>query len=290
MNKTSTQFAWACCEAGDYPPPEPTRKNTPRYGPDDACWLCGGPTHGIGWPKKLGLADTFCEHNKAARLDSGTVCQACVATSASDGWRQYVAAHPDRGLWAWFPEKPGTKPRSFNWLYTSHLFSPGYHETPDRPRWREILADPPEPPFLAIMAINGKKQILYRGRISQSREAFWVQADETRVLVRPPEFAECLAAFEALYNAGFSKDSIVSGQYHSGQMAKVGLSEWRRLDLAIRPWREHHPGYLLLAHHCAKRAEITAEPDATPVNPIPSPTITPPPAQPILPGGQLSLF
>ncbi len=250
---TATQFAWVCADAGDYPPPAP--KRGPRFGHDAQCWLCGGETHGVGWPRKLGLAVTFCDHNKAARLDSNTVCQACVATSSSDGWRQYVAAHPDRGLLSWFPEKHGTMPRSFNWLYASHLFRPGYHETPDRSRWREILIDPPEPPFLAIMAINGKKQILFRGRISQSK-SFWVQADETRVLVHPSEFADCLSAFEALYNAGFSKDSIVSGRYHSGQMNKVGISDWRRLDLAIRPWREHHPGYLMLAHHCAQRAEM----------------------------------
>lgn len=287
MHSSPTQFAWACCEAGDYPPPEPKKRGAAQYGSDDACWLCGGPTHGVGWPRKLGLADTFCDHNSAARLDSGTVCQACVATSASEGWRQYVAAHPDRGLWDWFPAKEGKKPRSFNWLYTSHLFRPGFHETPDRPRWREILTDPPEPPFLAIMALNGKKQIIFRGRVSQSREVFWVQADELRVLVRPSEFAECLVAFEALYLAGFSKDSIVSGQYHSGQMAKVGLREWRRLERAIQPWRARHPGYLVLAHHCGQRHEIA--PPATDTAPDPLPT-QPPPAPQATPGGQLDLF
>jgi hypothetical protein len=289
--QTATQFAWACCEAGDYPPPEPTRKNTPRYGPDDACWLCGGPTHGVGWPRKLGLADTFCDHNKAARMDSNTVCQACVATSASLGWEQYCRAHPDRGLWVHFPDKGGgKKPRAFNWLYTSHLFRPGFHESPVRARWRDLLTDPPEPPFLAILAISGKKQIVFRGRISYSRDALWVQADETRVLVRPTEFADCLSAFEALYDAGFSKDSIVSGQYHSGQLAKVGLADWRRLDLDIRPWRERHPGYLLLAHHCAQRTETAAEPDVPSARPEPPVILPPPPVLPTAPGDQLRLF
>ena len=280
-----TQFAWACCEAGDFPPPEPTRKGVPRFGPDAVCWLCGGPTDGVGWPHKLGLADTFTDHNKAARLDSSTVCQACVATSASAGWRQYAEAHPERGLWVWFPEKEGTKPRSFNWLYTSHVFAQGYHETPDRKRWRAILLDPPDPPFLAVMAINGKKQILFRGRVSQSRAAFWVQADETRVLVRPGEFARCLAAFEELYNAGFSKDSIVSGQYHSGQMGKVGLARWRELEMAIRPWRDHYPGYLLLAHHCGQREDL-------PAAEIPAAELAPQRASapPAPAAGQLSLF
>ena len=268
---SATQFAWACAGAGDYPPPVPRRAHLPRFGPDAVCWLCGGPTEGVGWPRKSGLAETFCDHNSAERLDSQTVCQACVATSSSDGWAQYCRAHPERGLWITFPAKDGKKPRAFNWLYSSHLFSANAHETPSRARWREILMAPPAPPFLAVMALNGKKQILFRGRVSQSREAFWVQADETRVLVRPAEFAACLADFEALYAAGFSKDSIVSGQYHTGQMAKVGLGAWRRLELAIRPWRERHPGYLILAHHCAQRP---AE-EAAPVTPAPARELKP---------------
>lgn len=115
----ASQFAWACCDAGLFPPPRP-RKGL-RYGTHAACWLCGGPTHDMGWPRKLGLADTFCDHNKAARLDSDTVCQACVATSSSNGWLQYCLAHPERGFWTHFPDKGNGKPRQFNWLYASHL-------------------------------------------------------------------------------------------------------------------------------------------------------------------------
>lgn len=250
---TASQFAWACCVAGDYPPPAP--RKGPRYGPDAACWLCGGPTHGVGWPRKLGLADTFCDHNKAMRLDSNTVCQACVATSSSNGWLQYCRAHPERGLWTHFPDKGNGNPRQFNWLYASHLITPGHHETPSRARWREILLDPPAPPFLAVMALNGKKQILFRGRVSQSRDAFWVQADEWRVLVRPVKFAACLGAFEQLYAAGFSKDAILSGRYHPAQLTKVGLRAWRALEDAIILWRVNHPEYMIVAHHCAQRVD-----------------------------------
>lgn len=255
MMESPTQFAWSCANAGDFPPPMPTRKGAQRYGKDDVCWLCGGSTHGHGWPRRVALPDTFCDHNGASRLDSDTVCQACAATSSSEGWRQYAAAYPERNLWLWFPEKEGKKPRSFSWLYQSHIFRPGHHESPDRARWRQVLTDPPQPPFLAIMAINGKKQILFRGRISHGRDAFWVQADEQRILVRPGLFAECLHAFEDLYNHGFSKDSIVSGDYHTGQMAKVGLNKWRKLEEAIRPWREKEPTWMVLAHHCGQRDE-----------------------------------
>jgi hypothetical protein len=219
-------------------------------------------------------------------MDSETVCQACVATSASKGWEQYASRYPERGLWTHFPDKGnGRPPRAFNWLYTSHLFRPGFHETPSRSRWRDLLTDPPEPPFLMILAISGKKQLIFRGRVSQSRAAFWVQADETRVLVRPERFRDCLADFESLYHAGFSKDSIVSGDYHSGQLAKTGLSVWKLLEDAIRPWRQDDPGLMLLCHHCAQKPP--EPPDPQPIEPPdtaaqtvtaaldPSPTDTP---------------
>lgn len=57
QNLTAAQFAWACCQAGDFPPPAP--KRGPRFGLDAQCCLCGGVTEGVGWPRKLGIADTL---------------------------------------------------------------------------------------------------------------------------------------------------------------------------------------------------------------------------------------
>lgn len=97
---TAPQFAWACADAGDYPPPEP-RKGA-RYGDDVVCALCGGETQGVGWPRKLGLPDTFTDIPYMVAPASQTLCQACVATARSEGWAQYIAAHPERGLKAAF--------------------------------------------------------------------------------------------------------------------------------------------------------------------------------------------
>lgn len=251
MTQTATQFAWHHCDAGDFPPPAPSRG--PRFATDSFCWLCGGTTDGVGWPLRRALKPTFCDHNSAARLDSRAVCQSCVATSSSAGWAQYVAAHPERGFSALFPPKPGSAyRRPMNWLYNSHIITPSGHETPDRARWRTLLLDPPAPPFLAIMALGGKKQILFRGRISCTRNAFWVQADTERVLVLP-DFSDCLHAFERLYQAGASKDSIVTGRYHPAFLRGITPAAWRAMEDAIYPWRRRAPGYMLLAQHCARR-------------------------------------
>jgi len=277
---TATQFAWECCDCGDY---QPTPK---QRGSDAQCWLCGGATNGVGWRRKDALSSNFTDHNIAARLDSSTLCQACAATASSVGWEQYCRAHPERGLWIHFPEKEGKTVRACNWLYFSHVFTPSFHEAPTRKRWREILAHPPAPPFLMVMAISGKKQILFRGRVSQSAECFWVQVDTERVLVRPEQFRACLSAFEALYHVGFSKDSIVSGQYHTGQLMTVGLTVWRELEQAIQPWRNKEPGLMAICHYCAQKP---AEPIESTIEDIPQPTIIIPSA-PKIQEPQLDLF
>lgn len=78
---TAPQFAWACADAGDYPPPEP-RKGA-RYGDDVVCALCGGETQGVGWPRKLGLPDTLTDIpymvEPADRRDLLLACQAAQA-------------------------------------------------------------------------------------------------------------------------------------------------------------------------------------------------------------------
>ncbi len=270
---TATQFAWQCCNAGDYPPP--------RIGQDSHCWLCGGETKGIGWRVKDALSSNFTDCNSAARLDSNTLCQACAATASSVGWTQYVQCYPDRKLWTHFPEKEGKTVRACNWLYFSHVFAENYHETPTRARWRDVLSNPPQPPFLLIMAVSGKKQILFRGRVSYSQDSYWLQYDTTTVLIKRQQFIDCLDAFEHLYNAGFSKDSIVTGKYHQGQLLKVGLSAWRDMESVIKPYRDTAIELLSVVHFCAIRTEKPAE-----VETSPTVIITPP----LKPGDQYALF
>lgn len=247
-----TQFAWAVADAGDYPPPAPRRG--PRYGPDPQCWLCGGDTDGVGWHQSAAIAPTFCDHNEARCPLSRTVCQPCVATSRSDGWGQYVRAHPDRGFAEYFPAKPNTKPRAWNWLYSSHLFAaPHHHECPDRGRWRDILLEPPEPPFLAVIATSGQKHGIFRGQIARSRDLYPVQADARRLWVERGIFRYALVAFERLYQMGFPRDAVLSGDFPQAQIMAAGLSLWREAENIARPWRAQQPDLWWLAWYVCRR-------------------------------------
>lgn len=249
---TASQFAWRCCAAGDYPPPIPKRGE--RYGPDAICCLCGGATGGVGWHRKDGIAPTSTDLPSIVCPVSQTVCQACVATMQSSGWAQYVAAHPERGLKAAFDQKEGKVPRPWNWLYSHHLFTAlDHHECPDRARWREILANPPKPPFLAILTTSGKKQLIFKARIAYSRDGFPLQCEEESLLIRPAEFQCVLTDFMRLYLLGFSKDSILTGHYSPKALLDCGLSRWREAEAPLIEWRRRNPQLLAVVHYVAQR-------------------------------------
>ncbi|NGR09341.1 hypothetical protein G5B41_17515 [bacterium SGD-2] len=268
---TPTQFAWRSLRCGDYPPPEVRRGD--RFGPDDVCWLCGGETRGVGWPLKTGLAPTFTDFPRAKAPYSTTVCQECVAMSQSEGWGQYVRAHPERGFAETFPVKEGKKPRALNWLYASHLFTSDHHETPDRARIRDLLIKPPDPPFLFIIAFSGQKQVIFKGQIASSRDRFPVQADDERIYVEREPFAQMMTDFEAMYAMGFSRDSIAQNRdWNQARIMHIGLSTWKAANARMDTWRNTRPEWVMLAAFCAQRP-------ADWVDPMKQPRAKPPTAE-----------
>lgn len=245
LTTTPTQFCWEILRLGDFPPPVP-RKGSP-YGPDAVCWLCGGPTHGAGWHWRDAIAETFTNPNLAAVPQSTTVCQACAAFASKQSWEHYVRLYPDRSL------KTG---HAMGWRNYSHVFArPNIHACPFRGGWKPWLLNPPDPPFLFAVSTSGQKHTIFRAAISYSRDHYAVQFEETRILVDRAAFAECLDAFETLYQAGFSKAEIVTGRYLSHKILRAGLLTWRAWEDTFAPWRRQHPRYVELAAFVATRPE-----------------------------------
>jgi hypothetical protein len=173
------------------------------------------------------------------------VCQACAALGSKQTWEAYVADHPEMGL------KTG---HAMSWRFYSHVVTPRLHACPTRAQWRTWLLDPPEPPFVFVVAESGQKHLLFRATISHSRERYAVQFEERSLMVRRADLTACLEAVEALYGLGFTKQSIVTGGYHSGQLGKAEL-RWYSAERQVAPYRQNAHGLLLLAAHVAQRAE-----------------------------------
>ena len=251
--RSPTQFAWQCLATDGLPHglggafvPDDAPANDPR------CWLCGGETGGVGWPR-ASLPATFTTPTLAAVPTSGTICQACMALASKATWEAYVvawnAAYPDAT-----PLKTG---HATSWRNYSHLFRPGYHECPTRARWRAILLEPPEPPFLAVIATSGQKHLLFRGQVATDRDWFPVQVEDERIWIEWAGFRQCLMQFEALLALGYSREEIVTGRYQVARVHKQGMAAWRAAETRFRPWREREPGWVQLAAHVAQREETT---------------------------------
>lgn len=236
--ETATQFAWRTLAFGAYPP-------AGAPGHDAICWLCGGGTGGVGWPWREAIPQTYTNHTLAKVPTSTTVCQACAALGSKATWERYVAAHPEQRL------KSG---HAMSWRCYSHLFTESGHECPSRARWREILLDPPEPPFLAVVAVSGQKHLIFRARVSYYRDAFPVQLEETQLYVNHAYFSECLVNVEALLALGCRRKALAAGVLESRALMALKPDAAVRLVRELTRWRQSEPGLLELVLRVAHDA------------------------------------
>jgi hypothetical protein len=236
------QFAWHGLNCPPWPAPAKDRAHDAR------CWLCGGLTGGEGWSRRT-IPSTFTNHNAAAVPTSQTICTACAYFGAGDTWRAFVAAHPERNLKAVHP---------LSWRSYHQLFSASRHECPiTRVRLRAILLGDVKTPCVLTVSESGQKHLLFRAPIAHRATRLLVQWEEDRIWVPRGWFERVLATVESLYALGFSKDSIGSGRYHSGQLIKVGLAAWRPLEQAMQSHRRVVPDLVRVALYVAQRPDVS---------------------------------
>lgn len=242
-----TQFAWNIVFPGrPYPPPEPRRPNIPRCATDAVCWLCAGPTQGVGWPRDLALPSTFASHNQARAQYSDAVCQPCAGFAVGATWHEHVQAS-NLGLKLW---------TAASWRNYGHLFHASGHRCPKPAEWREILLTPPEPPYLAIISLTGKKNLIFRGTITYTPAALNLLLEEERLTVRHSDLVACLREFESLLNMGFSRDAVLTGNYNGSAVLKIGLGKVQAADVGMKRWRETNGRLVELCHYIAGKESL----------------------------------
>ena len=221
------------------------KKNQSLYGEDDHCFLCGGDTKGRGFHKKQAINKSSLMPGAEDMPLSSTVCEPCAAFFKREPFLQCVE---DFGL--------DVKTKSpLSWQHYSHVFYHGGHACPNRAAWREWLLEPPKPPFVFAMAVSGKKHLIYKSKISDSRDNYYVQLEEQSFLIDREKFREILEVFEEGYELGLSKASLESGNYNQKAVMKIGFSKWREIEDRISTYRQSAPDYLSLCAFCAQKPE-----------------------------------
>ncbi|MDF1578613.1 MAG: hypothetical protein P1P81_09260 [Desulfobulbales bacterium] len=236
MKTSPTHFAGRCLDIGEYSPPA-TRKG-PRYASADRCWLCGGATDGVGWPLRTAIKTTFTNHNQAAAPSSDAVCQPCAYFATKESWELYLATLPGTTL------KTG---HAMSWRCYSHLFTADHHECPSHRRLRDILLNPPQPPFMLIFSFTGQKHLIFRGKVAQNRRLFPVQAEEETIMVDRIRMTTVIRFTEALLAGGFTRKEVLTGRYNQARIRRSGLAIWRPLEQGLAVYRRRYPLYLKMA-------------------------------------------
>lgn len=204
--------------------------------PDPACWLCGGEiTGGQGLPTKKAIRPTFTDHPHARGQGSSSVCAGCAFCLSARTLRNYSILATGAGIL----------------------------QHPARAEWRDALCNPPEPPFVACLAVSGQKHLFFKAPVNLDRDHFTVLLEEREIFVMPDRIKQAIEVVEALY-AHFTKNEIATGRYGQHRIRECGLSRWERLEKSVESWRGRPLFDLALFVAQKTEPEPEAEPEPEP--------------------------
>lgn len=130
----------------------------------------------------------------------------------------------------------------------------------DKAKMIELLLGDPFPE-LAVVADSGQKHIAFRAtRNPQGGKAGWVQFEEQRLWVDPPQLKSAIETIENALST-FSKAELASAHYLPHRIIQFGMVEWQQLESELKPMRGS--AFFALVIFLAQRTETeTNEYDA----------------------------
>lgn len=208
------------------------------------CWLCGDSA--TRWLLlREGISKTFCLPEQSRSPNSDIICLPCHAMSSKKFFDTYAAARLEMGL------KPGY---ATSWRNYSHVAFKGHHSCPNRSEWGKWLLNPPEPPFLFVMAVSSQKHLIYKSKISTSREKFFIQMEDISITVEKSSFEKCFSSVRKLLSLGFFKKHIIKNSYPY-KFVITCKPEWKKLNDELNFFRKFHALWIDLACFCAVTPE-----------------------------------
>jgi len=170
------------------------------------CYLCG--QEGPGYPRAKVIKPTFTDHGLAKSPESVVVCVPCTWSLSLRSLRNYSL----------YVSKTGLK-------------------HPSRAEWRKILVSRPDPPYLVCIAVSGQKWLHFKGIVGLSNRVWTVILEETPVNFEPAKLRNLLDTVEQLYNGGFTKAEIQTGDYQAHRIQAFGFERWAELESILEDKR-----------------------------------------------------
>jgi CRISPR type IV-associated protein Csf1 len=144
---------------------------------NEVCFYCGALCNEKFTTKEF-VKPTFTGYDQVIRPSSKYVCGGC-ASSFNESQDIPLPEGVINGRvrqWCWLLTKTDKKAFSKKHL---HLI-------------REIILNPPEPPFSLILTDGGQKHFVYKGKVNLSKQIFTVSLDDMLAIVTPETFKESL--------------------------------------------------------------------------------------------------
>lgn len=157
---------------------------------DHECWYCGESCDDA-IPSKDWVKSSCNAHAEARGLGSEYVCAGCAASLA---WKTTVAVFGEeieRGT----PEHP-TKPKpqhvcQYSWVITRDT-AVAYTKA-HIVELRRCCLNPPQPPFVIVLADSGQKQLLWQSPVCQSRELLVLRLENEIIEYSVCDLAEAIS-------------------------------------------------------------------------------------------------
>lgn len=174
------------------------------------CFLCGEKmSHGIHVSKLF--SNVFTDWNSGKSRKSQFVCPACSFTILTSPKRHAL--------------------RNF-----SHVANHEKLLLPNREELRELILNPPDPPFVINIAVSQKKHICFKSQVNYSQNIFAVMYEEMPVLINKDEFEKLLRLVEH-FMYGFTKSEILTGEYNQKKVLDFGIEKWEAFENMVKQYR-----------------------------------------------------
>ena len=142
------------------------------------CYYCGYQCDNKYSVKEY-VKDTFTNRDIIQFPNSIYVCKGCSTVNANKGYFQLVNGENIENML-----------RNYSWVLTREknvAYSKSHIQL-----IREVILNPPEPPFTIVIAVSGQKQLLFRSKVSLTKDFYPLLFEEKHMIIDISELKECL--------------------------------------------------------------------------------------------------